>query len=80
MLNAPLAATAASRAPFSEGSELPKRVRLVEQPDGALSKDYEVTLGHDYEVLGRMGSCLVTTSDVPGETVSIYYGRFRVVN
>lgn len=57
-----------------------KRVRLIEQPDGYLSHSYPMTVGAEYDVVGHMGSCLVTTCDVPGETVSVWRGRFAAVN
>jgi hypothetical protein len=55
------------------------RVMLKEQPDGYLSSSYPVTPGQCYDVLDTMGSCLVVSTDIPGETASIWRGRFEVV-
>lgn len=70
--------TQASAAPqqFRRGG----KATLNEQPDGYLSKGYPVTVGKTYEVLDFMGSCLVVSTDVPGQTASIYRGRFTPVH
>lgn len=57
-----------------------RQVRLVDQPDGCLSRRYPVTVGRIYDVLGSMGSCLVVSTDVAGETASIWRGRFQAVS
>lgn len=54
-----------------------RRVRLLEQPDGYMSKYSPVTVGQVYDVLDTMGSCLVISTDVPGETASLWRGRFQ---
>ncbi len=55
-------------------------VKLLENPNGRLSRHYPVTVGGIYKVVGLMGSCLVVTTDVPGESASIWRGRFEVVS
>lgn len=56
---------------------LNERVVLTQFPDGCSSSGYAVTVGCAYEVLDFNGSCLVTTTDVPGETAHIWRGRFN---
>lgn len=51
-------------------------VKLVEQPDGYVSSQCPLTVGSTYQVIDTMGSCLVVTTDVPGELASIWRGRF----
>lgn len=60
--------------------KLPRTVRLLEEPGGKLSSQYPITVGKVYEVRGRMGCCIVTTCDVPDETVSLHHERFAVVS
>ncbi len=57
-------------------SPLPAKVRLMERPDGRASQYAPVTVGAVYDVQDRMGSCLVVSTDVPGETTSLFHGRF----
>lgn len=57
-----------------------RQVRLIEQPDGYLSQHDPVTVGQVYDVLGSMGSCLVISTDVAGQTASIWRGRFQAVS
>lgn len=57
--------------------DIGQKVILSQAPDGSLSSHYKVTVGNTYTVLGWMGSCLETTSDVKGRAVSIYHGRFE---
>jgi hypothetical protein len=54
-------------------------VRLTVEPSGYMSKYAPVTVGNIYEVKGYMGSCLVTTSDEPNETVSLHHESFEAV-
>ncbi len=56
------------------------KVRLVSMPTGVDSRDSPVTVGHQYEVIDVSGSCLITTSDVSGEYVHLWRGRFVEVN
>jgi len=56
------------------------QVRLLERPDGYLSQHYPLTVGGVYEVVGYMGSCLVTTTDAPNETASCWAGRFGLAH
>lgn len=57
-----------------------RRVRLLEEPDGYMSKHSAVTVGRVYDVLDTMGSCLVISTDVPGETASLWRGRFQAAD
>jgi hypothetical protein len=55
-------------------------VKLVEKPDGGLARLLALTVGNTYECLGFMGSNIVTTTDVPGETASYHIGRVTPVH
>lgn len=55
-------------------------VRLLEKPTGYLSKHHPLTVGNIYKCLGFMGSCIVTTTDKPGEDASYYHGRVEPAN
>jgi hypothetical protein len=50
-------------------------VVLKEKPNGYTSRDYALTVGQTYTCLGFMGSNIITTTDVPGETASYHRGR-----
>lgn len=54
-------------------------VILTTKPDGCLSSSYPLTLGKQYKVVGRMGSCLVVETDIEGETASVHASRFTPV-
>lgn len=51
-------------------------VRLKEKPTGYTARDYALTEGQVYVCQGFMGSNIITTTDIPGETAS--YHRERV--
>lgn len=55
----------------------PFEVRLVEEPDD--TSRYFMTVGNVYTVVGLGGSCYITTSDKPGQTVMVWRGRFSPV-
>ena len=51
-------------------------VKLMEAPDGCLSKFAQITVGSIYVVKDIIGSCLEVSTDVPGDTASLWRGRF----
>lgn len=51
------------------------KVVLREKPDGCTSQHYPLTVGATYVCKDFMGSNIVTTTDVPGETASYHIGR-----
>lgn len=57
--------------------QLPKVVKIKELPSGALSSQYDLTVGRTYKVRGVMGSCWVIETDVPCETCSIHPDHFE---
>lgn len=52
-------------------------VTLIEMPDGHTSQHYPLTVGNVYKFIEWMGSCVVITTDVPGETASIDSSRIQ---
>lgn len=50
-------------------------VRLLSKPDGCASRDYPLTVGNTYSVLGFDGSNVITTTDEPGRTAAYWRGR-----
>lgn len=50
-------------------------VRLLEKPNGRAAREYPLTVGRIYQCKGHMGSNIITTTDVPGETASYHQGR-----
>lgn len=54
--------------------KFPCKVKLIEETDSA---NDVMTVGNEYTATGWAGSCLVVTTDVPGETRMIHYGRFE---
>jgi hypothetical protein len=51
------------------------KVRLKEKPTGYTARDYALTEGQVYVCQGFMGSNIITTTDVPGETASYHWER-----
>jgi len=60
---------------FTEGAP----VQLVEKPDGHLSHQYPLTVGSIYTFLGWMNTCVIISTDEPGQTASIHYSRVAPV-
>lgn len=54
-------------------------VTLLEMPDGYTARNAPLTIGKAYQIKGLEGSCVVTTTDVPGETATYYRGRVELV-
>lgn len=50
-------------------------VQLIEKPSGHLSHQYPLTVGNVYTFIGWMNTCVIITTDVPGETASVHYSR-----
>lgn len=50
-------------------------IKLIQQPDGYSSRDYPLTMGNIYTLIGWMGSCVQITTDVPNETASVHPSR-----
>lgn len=54
--------------------KFPCQVKLLETPDETSA--HVMTVGNEYTAKSWAGSCLVVTTDVPGETRMVHYGRF----
>jgi hypothetical protein len=54
-------------------------VKLIEKPEGCLSQYYPLTAGCVYTFLGWMGSCVVLSTDVEGQTASVHHSRIKCV-
>lgn len=54
-------------------------VRLLSKPDGYLSQYTPATVGKEYLLKGFMGSCVVTTTDLPGDEGIYWRGRVEKV-
>lgn len=54
------------------------KVILKEKPNGYASKHYALTKGNTYICLGFMGSNIVTTTDVPGDSASYHWERVEL--
>ncbi|MFA5996962.1 MAG: hypothetical protein WC791_00575 [Candidatus Paceibacterota bacterium] len=54
-------------------------VTLIKKPAGYLSQHVPLTLGNTYEFLEWSGSCVVITTDIPGETTSVHYSHIAPV-
>lgn len=54
-------------------------VELTEKPTGYTSRHYNLTVGKHYEVLDLAGSCVITTTDTPGENGMYHRGRVKVI-
>ena len=54
-------------------------VELEEKPTGYTSQHYNLTVGHNYEVLDTAGCCVITTTDTPGESGMYNSSRVKVV-
>lgn len=52
-------------------------VELLEKPDGQTSQHYDLTVGDFYRFNEYAGSCVITTSNRPGETAMYYRGRVQ---
>ncbi len=55
-------------------------VALLTKPTGYCSQHYNLTVGQRYEVLDIAGCCVVTTTDVAGETGMYNAERVQVVH
>lgn len=55
-------------------------VELITKPTGYTSRHYNLSVGAHYQVLDRVGSCVVTTSDQPDETAMYHHERVKVVH
>lgn len=53
------------------------RVKLIEKPHGCESQYYPLTVGNFYTFIEWSGSCVIITTDVPGETASIHYSSIE---
>jgi hypothetical protein len=56
------------------------RVILISKPTGCVSKDYPLTVGNTYEVVGFYGSNVITTCDEPNKVVDYWRRRVRKAN
>lgn len=55
-------------------------VRLISLPDGCESRQYPLTVGNNYHVLGFEGSNVITDTDEPGRTAAYWRGRVERVD
>lgn len=54
-------------------------VELQERPTGCTSSHYDLTVGNHYLCKGFAGSCIITTSNKPGEDAWYWRGRVQKV-
>ena len=52
-------------------------VELLEKPTGCTSQHYDLTVGDFYRFNEYAGSCVITTSNEPGETAMYHHGRVQ---
>lgn len=52
-------------------------VQLLEKPTGCTSQHCDLTVGDFYRFNEYAGSCVITTSNKPGETAMYYLGRVQ---